>query len=255
MLAGMALDQPAIWRHGLLIQLAGMDLLDGLRLLICYTIPSMAPYPMDKYKENGTALVLLVAHHTVSLTVSLPVCIYYSHLRAFQEFGAMIMGGPALFLVVDQLLMFAPHSYTKVHIFRKGATWLGFSYQRIVYYFPSTYGLLQIVFADSISVWVKGLFTYGATMLALFNLLVFLITSAGWLQMIAAACKKDEEAFNRSKKLAGSATHGWQGVAGHVYSVRELETDIFVASRLHTWHRRTKERISARDSARAPKAD
>eukprot|EP00931_Biecheleriopsis_adriatica_P060039 TRINITY_DN3602_c0_g4_i1.p1 TRINITY_DN3602_c0_g4~~TRINITY_DN3602_c0_g4_i1.p1 ORF type:complete len:342 (-),score=48.39 TRINITY_DN3602_c0_g4_i1:237-1262(-) len=182
MLAGYMTGWASLWRHGMLIQLAGMDILDIFKMLYC-TLQPPGPFPTCEAMKSKTYPRLLLFHHTVSILVGLPVNLYFSHLPEFQWFGVVITGGPLLSLVPDLLsrLVASFPAQTAVEVW--GC--LVFAYQRLIFYFSQTYALLKIVGESEEVPWpIKGGFVLGAFNLSAFNLLAFAILTASLLQKL-----------------------------------------------------------------------
>eukprot|EP00931_Biecheleriopsis_adriatica_P060037 TRINITY_DN3602_c0_g2_i1.p1 TRINITY_DN3602_c0_g2~~TRINITY_DN3602_c0_g2_i1.p1 ORF type:complete len:359 (-),score=57.07 TRINITY_DN3602_c0_g2_i1:183-1208(-) len=182
MLAGYMTGWASLWRHGMLTQLAGTDILDVFKMLHCKVQPP-GPYPMRDAMKTKAYPPLTCFHHSVSILVGLPVNLYFSHLPQFQWFGAVIAGGPLLSLVPDLLsrLVASFPAQTAIEVW----CFLVWTYQRLIFFFSQTYALLKLVGESEAVPWpVKVGFAIGAFNLSVFNLLAFALMTLSLLQKL-----------------------------------------------------------------------
>eukprot|EP00931_Biecheleriopsis_adriatica_P060040 TRINITY_DN3602_c1_g1_i1.p1 TRINITY_DN3602_c1_g1~~TRINITY_DN3602_c1_g1_i1.p1 ORF type:complete len:365 (+),score=44.45 TRINITY_DN3602_c1_g1_i1:60-1097(+) len=179
MLIGFMTGWASLWRHGMLAQVAGMDILEFVKMIHCAILPP-GPFPLCNAMRSKTYAPLVLFHHTVSVLVGVPVNLYFSHLPEFQWFGAVIAGGPLFGLVPDLLSrVIASFSKKAIHFW----CFFVFTYQRLVFYFPRTCALLKIVCAsEAVPLSIKGGFMIGAFNLSVYNLLVFALIASSLLQ-------------------------------------------------------------------------
>eukprot|EP00931_Biecheleriopsis_adriatica_P060041 TRINITY_DN3602_c2_g1_i1.p1 TRINITY_DN3602_c2_g1~~TRINITY_DN3602_c2_g1_i1.p1 ORF type:complete len:357 (-),score=35.86 TRINITY_DN3602_c2_g1_i1:66-1091(-) len=213
MLAGYMTGWSSLWRHGMLTQLAGMDVLDITKMIYCVVLPP-GPYPISHAIQSKPYIAMILFHHTVSILVGLPVNLYFSHLPQFQWFGVVITGGPLLFLVPDLLSRLVLASFpaqAAVDIF----TFLCWTYQRLVFYFPHTYVLLKIVGQSPVLPWaMKAGFLVGAFNLSVFNLLIFACLVASLLKKLKA---------NEPRRVPASNIMNLGGVALEMFPERRVD--------------------------------
>ena len=94
--AGWYYGIPWLWRHGMCVEVGGLDLLDlGLRLpWVLFKPPG--PFPTASLvKEDGSVapyFYLQVFHHTVGMYVGIVTMIYFSHLPDFQWLAVILLG-------------------------------------------------------------------------------------------------------------------------------------------------------------------
>jgi len=174
MLAGMYFDSPALWRHGLLTELGGLDLADAIRVLWCKWVPP-GPFPMNKVVNgpNGAGYIGFMSfHHSVSLLAGIPVCFYFSRDARFQWMGALMAGGPLISIPVDLFMKCKPPSQRPLHILSDFYMNSMFFYQRLILYFPLAYSLLVTVYdAAEVPIGAKLSLFLGGASLSVFNVL------------------------------------------------------------------------------------
>jgi hypothetical protein len=171
MLAGMYMESPALWRHGLLTQLSGMDVADFLRMLWAKLFPP-GPFPIGEAIKQKGYVAFMLFHHSVSLLAGLPVCFYFAHDARFQWMGALMAGGPLLSVVWDLPARCMPHSYRSFHILSQLYCTGVFLHQRVVLYFPLAYSLLSIAYeAADVPTWAKLSLLLGGVNMSMFNLI------------------------------------------------------------------------------------
>lgn len=172
MVLGWLLESPVLWKHGMLTEVGGLDVLDLFYNLPACLLSSQGPFPMSALvKTRAPYLYLQVFHHTVGLSCGLAVTVYFAHLPEFQWFGALILGGPVFVMVPQLLISCLPPTYYKLHGLEKCYSLAAFCYQRIVRYFPIAYSLCRSVhLSDTCPQWVKYTFYYSAFAMSIFNL-------------------------------------------------------------------------------------
>eukprot|EP00928_Gymnodinium_smaydae_P024143 TRINITY_DN19637_c0_g1_i1.p1 TRINITY_DN19637_c0_g1~~TRINITY_DN19637_c0_g1_i1.p1 ORF type:complete len:358 (-),score=38.75 TRINITY_DN19637_c0_g1_i1:164-1207(-) len=168
MLLGHYKGWPWLWRHGLLTQMAGMDICDFLRVAVCKMFPP-GPFPMSRYIENTAAVSGLFFHHSVSICCGLPVNLFFSDRPDFQWFGVMMTGAPVAMVTVDLIRRLIPRRYERTHTLSEAFCCANFLHQRAFYFFPATYRLMKQVMNESLPWWIKGSFMFAAFNLSVFN--------------------------------------------------------------------------------------
>lgn len=194
MFAGYLSGHPWIWRHGMLVQLAGMDILDFAKMVACKVRPP-GPFPISKGMHSSMYAGFLIFHHSVSLTVGIPVSLYFAHLPAFQWFGVMMTGGPMLMVLPDLLVKTVDAKHTRTHIVQGFWASSIFTYQRLVFCLPATYNLLRSVFQAQLPWYVRASFCVGALNMTLFNILGNTMAWSGVIKKVfeGASAEASEE--------------------------------------------------------------
>jgi len=172
MLAGMYFESPALWRHGLLTQLAGMDVADFIKILWCRLAPP-GPFPTSAAlgkNSNGSYVAFISFHHSVSLLAGLPVCFYFSHDPRFQWMGALMAGGPMCFVAWDVFARCVAPQKRIFHLLSECYINSAFFYQRVILFFPLALSLLQIVYEAEVPSTAKLSLFLGGLSMSLFNL-------------------------------------------------------------------------------------
>lgn len=236
MTAGIALDAPWLWRHGMMVEVGGMDIIDFIKMIWCYLLPP-GPFPTTKTinpKVNPVMVGLTIFHHSVGMTVGIPVCLFFSDRPDFQWFGLIVMGGPVVFLVFQQAVntLDSTQPWTQTpKLLVAVYSFVVWSYQRVIYFFPATWGLLQAVARDDrvSTAWTVS-FWYGAIAMSLFNLLA----TAIFVGATVDCCKKyfgkqDGGGLCRVSSVVGGADVAH--AVHHTLSSR-MQTDMFIAARL-----------------------
>eukprot|EP00933_Yihiella_yeosuensis_P066154 TRINITY_DN7025_c1_g1_i4.p1 TRINITY_DN7025_c1_g1~~TRINITY_DN7025_c1_g1_i4.p1 ORF type:complete len:362 (-),score=38.63 TRINITY_DN7025_c1_g1_i4:345-1403(-) len=181
MYMGYTTNRPWLWRHGMLTEVGGLDLLDFAKIAYAKLFPP-GSFPMSVALESPLYLPFTASHHTVGIIVGLPVCIYFSDLPEFQWFGVMILGAPFFVAGPDVVgRCIAPERRTG-HLLIELWMVISFGYQRVLYYYPATWSLLKHVHAANIPTFVTCGFFLGAFLLSVFNLMGIGIMGHGWVK-------------------------------------------------------------------------
>eukprot|EP00929_Paragymnodinium_shiwhaense_P108240 TRINITY_DN74568_c0_g1_i1.p1 TRINITY_DN74568_c0_g1~~TRINITY_DN74568_c0_g1_i1.p1 ORF type:complete len:345 (+),score=39.58 TRINITY_DN74568_c0_g1_i1:197-1231(+) len=243
MLYGYLNHMPWIWRHGMLIQCFGMDVADFGRMLAAKFFPP-GPFPISEYMKNPPGLVMTCFHHSVSVCAGLPVCIYFSDRPAFQYYGAMCSGGPVCMVIPDLLSRFIPQEYKLSHYLMECYLSSVWTYQRIWWFFPSTWTLLKEVMSEPIPLVVKIGFGVATLNFAMFNVLV---SGMFWgnifshaKALLTAAPGEERPGIHRTM----SSTH--EMVVARFSAKKEL-SKVYAASRLHIKAMEAREHLQSKE--------
>ncbi|CAE8632860.1 unnamed protein product [Polarella glacialis] len=184
---GMLLGQPWLWRHGMLVEVGGLDLLDVL-LFANVKLRPPGTFPTNFFLKSREYGALMAFHHSVGLCVGIPVNMYFSEIYEFQLFGLMILGfpaicfGPALITkTFDKAqysrLWFAEHMWMLLTFF------LG---SRIIFYFPAAWScFLHVWHSPHGSNWKVLLpFTWALLIMSAFNIMILGINLNGFYKML-----------------------------------------------------------------------
>uniref|UniRef100_A0A7S0L3P9 TLC domain-containing protein n=1 Tax=Coccolithus braarudii TaxID=221442 RepID=A0A7S0L3P9_9EUKA len=175
--AGWYYGLPWLFRHGILTEVAGLDMLDLFyRIPQCFLAPP-GPFPTAAMiKDGGTFspyMCLQVFHHSVGMSVGLVSVLYFAHLPEHQWFGFVLLGGPFAAIAPGLLANLVPPEYYKVHALDKFIQWAVFGvHQRAYYFFPATIALVKSVIAQPVPLVAKVATCYAAVVMTLFNLIV-----------------------------------------------------------------------------------
>lgn len=206
MLVGVVMGKPWIWRHGLLTEIFGMDILDFVRVIWCKLFPP-GPFPMCNSHSNPQLLGFLFFHHSVSLMAGLPGSIYLADNSQFQWLGVLLAGGPVAFLPVDIFVKCAPKTYRKLHMASGLLLSCMFAFQRIVLFLPMAWNVTQAVHAATMPFWAKVCLYVGGGNMTLFNFICVFMCFHGWAQKfvlpkrVQAAEADTVDSFTDQQKL------------------------------------------------------
>jgi len=174
MYIGMITQTPWIWRHGLLTQLFGSDLLDFARMAWNILLPP-GSWPTSSIMKKPEFVGVIVMHHLTSLLAGLPGSIYFADQPEFQFMGILLAGYAGCLTLVDVLAKAVHPDWWVVHAVEAVITSGGFFYQRIILYFPLAAGLLQVVYQSEIPFLAKISLAFGGLMMSLFNLALMVL--------------------------------------------------------------------------------
>ena len=171
MLLGIMLDQPFLWRHGMLTEVGGLDIRD-IQAMIGNVISPPGPYPYWHLMKDSVTWKFLAMHHCVGLCIGYPLCIYFSDVYEFQYFGIIMLGLPGVTYAIELTLVFFPKENKWIHVIRVLITLGSTIWARLIFYFPALYGLLSTVYASSIPILAKCGIYFGAVLMSCFNLAI-----------------------------------------------------------------------------------
>jgi len=234
----------ALWRHGMLTEVGGLDTADLVRAVQCKLSPP-GPFPMHKSIQKPLMVLLLCFHHSVGFTVGIPVVLYFSEEPRFQMFGLVILGGPSLVMLPGLVANFwSAKKHPLLHVSQMGITAALFTHQRAWFYYPEAYALVQIAMSsEKTSSFVQYSFAYGAIALGIFNLLAVVILWGGLVQFVMAKTPEQQARLQRTQS-AGAMGGSAHGIAALGQLASQGSLSIFAVTQTHKWLERT------RDSAR-----
>eukprot|EP00929_Paragymnodinium_shiwhaense_P082588 TRINITY_DN4358_c0_g2_i1.p1 TRINITY_DN4358_c0_g2~~TRINITY_DN4358_c0_g2_i1.p1 ORF type:complete len:392 (-),score=65.46 TRINITY_DN4358_c0_g2_i1:496-1602(-) len=172
-----------IWRHGLLIQLAGCDVLDFLRIAWCIILPP-GPFPTREAMKDRTFPAVIGFHHSVSLLAGLPVIMYFANQPQFQFMGVLLAGYPMSMILFDLVAKSAPPQWTSFNALSDVVVSLGFCYQRIYVYFPLALELLYLTVDAEIPVIAKVSLALGGFCMSMFNLMMLAMSTQNMKKLV-----------------------------------------------------------------------
>jgi hypothetical protein len=233
MCVGYWTGRPWLWRHGMLTEVGGLDMLDFAKLAYSKLRPP-GPFPMCNAMGNPIYVPFTCFHHIVGCIVGLPVCVYFADRPEFQWFGVMVLGAPFFVAAPDLMSRCVPLEWTRVHLSMELWMLVSFTYQRIIFYFPATLALLRIVFSSQLPWYTPICFAAGALFLTLFNVLAIGIMGSGWVKKWIL-----QEDGLASTKIPS-------GIDGFIASasISPMLTKFFVASKMIGIARRLKSKKS-----------
>eukprot|EP00929_Paragymnodinium_shiwhaense_P068262 TRINITY_DN3430_c0_g1_i3.p1 TRINITY_DN3430_c0_g1~~TRINITY_DN3430_c0_g1_i3.p1 ORF type:complete len:306 (-),score=60.15 TRINITY_DN3430_c0_g1_i3:231-1148(-) len=201
MFAGMYFESPAIWRHGLLTQLCGMDIVDFIKIAWCKLAPP-GPYPVRNSVACEGYVAFISFHHSVSLLAGIPTSIYFAENPDFQCLGALLAGGPLVFVAWDLFARTIDARHRLFHLASEGYINSMFFYHRVIIFFPLAKSLLTVVYGSSVPLWAKiSLFLGGASM-SMFNVICLGMMVMQWgikIKKFRADSKGVDDASNNDK--------------------------------------------------------
>ena len=202
LLAGMAGGRPSLVRHGLLVEAAGLDLLDFVKVAWCRILPP-GPFPWGRVSTNPVVLAFTAAHHSVALTCVVPIMIYFSDDYALQEMAFVLLGLPFISLVPTLVgCAFVDTTSKGGKNLENVITMYGLLcllHQRVWYFFPKGYAIVnQVYAAEGVPLAAKIPFFYSFLMMSLFNLAMTAGSIGNCLKIIAAP--PDSKARKRARE-------------------------------------------------------
>eukprot|EP00929_Paragymnodinium_shiwhaense_P086127 TRINITY_DN4663_c0_g1_i2.p1 TRINITY_DN4663_c0_g1~~TRINITY_DN4663_c0_g1_i2.p1 ORF type:complete len:354 (+),score=53.93 TRINITY_DN4663_c0_g1_i2:158-1219(+) len=211
MYLGMVWQSPWIWRHGLLTQLFGCDLLDFARVAWCLLLPP-GPFPTCTALSSdnpGKFIGFISFHHTVSILAGLPVCIYFADQPDFQFMGVLLAGYPVFIVCGDTMSKCIPPAFKntlKVIDVFMGFT---FAYQRIFLYLPLAWKLLQQVHESQIPLAAKVSLAVGGLFMTLFNMMIVQMVRKNLKKIFSSSADESQsEQAAEESDVGGSDLHG-----------------------------------------------
>lgn len=247
MVVGMMTGQTWLWRHGMLTEVGGMDLLEFLLVLHCKLMPP-GTRPTNHNLKSETYVGLIVFHHSVGICVGLPVNMYFSHIYEFQLLGLVILGGPSFCCLLSAFLkLWDSEAHPMIDLFNQVQMLLVFCLaQRVLYYFPAAWSCTVAVWRSPGCTWSMFLpFGYAMISMSLFNVIILAVMATGVKKALGG--KTLEEKMVGRKLIKKSATMGlsardFNGGIGHSQQL----TNIFVASKMVGLAEKAKKRVSAK---------
>lgn len=193
MLFGMISQKPWLWRHGMLTEVGGLDLLELLQVTYCKLRPPGCRPVCDFLKSNAY-IPFVSFHHSVGLAVGLPVNMYFADRFQFQLFGIVLLGAPAVTCLTSVLCQtYDLELHRRLKTFDSIQSTLGFCVvQRTLYFFPAAYSCMKMVWAQERSWTVRAAFVYGLASMSIFNLMVLGFRGYELKKSVSAKHAKEE---------------------------------------------------------------
>eukprot|EP00440_Ansanella_granifera_P034643 gb/GFBE01037583.1/.p1 GENE.gb/GFBE01037583.1/~~gb/GFBE01037583.1/.p1 ORF type:complete len:373 (+),score=66.51 gb/GFBE01037583.1/:1-1119(+) len=187
MLAGMVTGQAWLWRHGMLTEVGGMDVLEAVKISHCKWLPP-GTHPTSLFMTSPIFVPLMAFHHSVGMCVGIPVNLFFSEIFEFQLFGLVILGLPALSLIPT--LFVKPldgEKWPKLNMANQWWILITFTFGRIVYYFPAAWRCFRQVQLSPLSSWALVLpFAWALLALSVFNFMIVGLQANGMYAMMTA---------------------------------------------------------------------
>jgi len=247
MVAGMMTGHTWLWRHGMLTEVGGMDLLEFLLVLHCKFLPP-GTRPTNVNLKSETYGRLIFFHHSVGICVGVPVNMYFAHIPDFQLFGLVLLGGPSLCCLLSAFLkLWDSEAHPMIDLFNQVQMLLVFCFaQRVLYYFPAAWSCTLAVWRSPGCTWSMFLpFGYAVIAMSLFNIIVMAVMVAGVTQALFG--KTLEEKMVGRKLIKKSATMGLSARDFNCGIGRSQQlTNIFVASKMVGLAEKAKKRVAAK---------
>jgi len=208
MLIGMMTGQAWIWRHGMLVQVGGMDLLDLYRMASCKLFPP-GTFPTNQYMKSDMYPILITFHHSVGLCVGIPVNLFFSEVYVFQLFGLVAVGAPALSLIPS---IYVKTLDAKEHKMLVVGNQIYFFVtfcliQRTLFYVPAAMKCLAFAYHSQLLSWVSAApFLWALLAMSAFNLAVLQLSASQTHAMLTASSEEEKEATSATLAQQGS-TH------------------------------------------------
>jgi len=245
MVAGMMTGQTWLWRHGMLTEVGGNDVLEFLLILYCKLLPP-GTRPTSHNLKSDTYVGLTVFHHSVGICVGIPVNMYFAHVFEFQLFGLIILGGPAFCCLVSACLkLWDSEAHPMIDLFSQVQMLLVFCFaQRVLYFFPAACSCTLTVWRSPECTWSMFLpFVYALTAMSLFNIMVLAIFAKGVKQALLGKTAEDKSVGRKMIKKSAMMGLGARELNAGVGKSQQL-TNIFVASRMVGLAKKAKTRAS-----------
>jgi len=183
---GLVTEWTSLWRHGVMVEVGGMDLLDLAQVVysVCFP-PGMEPWATQ---YSGVATSLLLLHHGCGLLGAFPTCMYFSDEPCFRWAAFLLMAGPfpmLVLLVVDAIYDHTTIRGAWIHILISGTNFFLTYYLRITLLMPVALECIQLAQergGDSLASFLRGAYAcisfinvlIAFTLLKTFFLAVFL---------------------------------------------------------------------------------
>lgn len=249
MLLGMVTGQTWLWRHGMLTEVGGLDIMDFLMIFHCKLWPP-GRRPYYENLKGDMYLRLAVFHHSVGLCVGIPVNMYFADIFQFQLFGLVILGGPALTCWVSVFLKtFDAEEHKSFDLFNQVQMAVIFCFlQRTVYYFPAAWSCVQEVWQNPACGWfMTVLFVYALVSMSLFNLIVLGIMSSSLYKAVLS--KTPEDRAEGRRRFYRSTSMGLSASDFNIGLMHSKQfTHLFVASRMVALAGQAKKRVNKKNS-------
>jgi hypothetical protein len=207
MLTGMMTGQAWIWRHGMLVQVGGMDLLDFYRMASCKLFPP-GTFPTNHYMKSDKYRIFITFHHSVGLCVGVPVNLFFSEVHMFQLFGLVALGAPALSLIPSIYVKTLDLKGRKMLVLcNKIYVFVTFGIiQRTLFYIPVAIKCLAFAYRSPMFSWAFGVpFLWALLAMSAFNLACLQAMASGTYKMLTASSEEEK------KEEATSVTFTRQG--------------------------------------------
>ncbi|CAE8652381.1 unnamed protein product [Polarella glacialis] len=184
---GMLLGKPWLWRHGMLVEVAGLDLLDAA-LMADVKLRPPGTFPTNHCLKSKMFGPLMVFHHSVGLCVGIPVNMYFSEVYEFQLFGLMTLGFPAICFLPGLIIKtLDKEKYARLWFAEQMWVFLTFSLgSRTIFYFPAAWSCFLHVWRSPVgSNWKVILpITWALLAMSVFNIMVLGIKLDGFYKML-----------------------------------------------------------------------
>jgi len=206
MLAGMMTGQAWIWRHGMLVQVGGMGLLDFYRMASCKLFPP-GTFPTNHYMKSVMYPIFMLFHHSVGLCVGVPVNLFFSEVYMFQLFGLVALGAPALSLIPSIYVQtLDAKEHRMLVIGNQIYVYVTFSIiQRTLFYVPAAMTCLAFAYHSPMFSWAFVVpFLWALLAMSAFNLLCLVLGASGLHKKLTASPEEE-------KQEAASATPTQEG--------------------------------------------
>lgn len=250
MLTGMLTGQAWIWRHGMLVEVGGMDLLDFYKIAHAKLFPP-GTRPTSLMMKSAMFIPLSVFHHMVGICVGIPVNLYFSEVFKFQLFGLMILGAPAISLLPG-LFIKTKDVTEHPRLLIANQLWLFTTFavvQRTLYYFPAAWDCFAHVMNSEVYCWqIMVPFAWALFSMSAFNLVVTGILTAGTYKMLTA---KDED--HTLRRQISNQGIGVADAAIRVVMLQRNMTGFVVTSKMIAKARKAKEAVKMRSESEAAK--
>jgi len=249
-LAGILTKQTTLVRHGMLVEAAGLDALDLAKMLYCVIHPP-GPYPQKNYVKSKVAIIGITLHHTVALTATIPVMLYFSENSTIQVLMLVLLGGPSLFLFPYMFsLAFVEPEQTRVHSLVDSFAGAMIFYQRNFYFFPTAYSVVQYVISTDVPLPAKVAFCYSAFAMSMLNIMIPLSMLNGLYKWLVG--KSDSEKAYQSLRQSVAASISPAEGAQLLMADKNVNR-FFIASKLVTKAKRAKIAVKEKDEVIKPK--
>jgi hypothetical protein len=216
MFIGMVTGQAWIWRHGMLVEVGGMDLLDFIRMTSCKLFPP-GTWPTSHYMKSDMYPMLIAFHHSVGLCVGVPVNLFFSEVYIFQLFGLVVLGSPVLSLI-PSLYVKTLDAHENKRLLLGNQIYILVTFgllQRTLFHFPASIKCLAFAYYSPMFSWAFAIpFLWALLAMSAFNLMVLQIMVKGAYDMLNAKTEEEEkEALVLLRRASSTATrHGSMGV-------------------------------------------
>ena len=249
-LAGILTKQTTLVRHGMLVEAAGLDTLDLSKMLYCVIYPP-GPYPQKDYVKNKAEIILITFHHTVALTATIPVMLYFSENSTIQVLMLVLLGGPSFGLFTNLVCWaFVEPEQTRVHGLADLFSGAMIVYQRDFYFFPTAYSVVQYVISTDVPLPAKVAFCYSAFAMSVVNIAIGLDISYN-LYMLLVGKSDSEKAYQSLRQSVAASITPAEGV--HLLMAEKNVNRFFIASKLITKAKRAKKAVKEKDGVIKPK--